>query len=243
MSNKINYETSNTPELIAKAQGGDADAMRLLVEINTPLVKAMTRRYNGFSIDREDLLQIGFIGLIKAVKGFDASYNVRFSTYAVPLIIGEIKRYMRDEGALKIARSIKELSQKIKNFCEVFAYDKGREATLDEICKGLECTRESALEAIESNRGAVSLEQPISTDGTQDSLMNHLEAKRGLDWLDIIQLRDCLKELKPQEKQIIVMRYYNNLTQTKIAQQLGMSQVQISRMESRILKKLKARMK
>ena len=243
MTEKYDYDSGNSVGLILKAQAGDSESLKKMVEINTPLVKAMVRRYNSFKTDREDLLQIGYIGLIKAVKGFDPSYNVRFSTYAVPLIIGEIKRYMRDEGAVKIARSVKELNRKIRCYCENFAFEHGTDATVEDICRGLNCSRESVLEAIESGYAAVSLEQPVFSDGSCDTLLNHLEAKKEPEWLDILQLRECLKELTKEEKQIISMRYYSNLTQSSIAGQLGMSQVQVSRMESRILRKLRAKMK
>ena len=159
------------------------------------------------------------------------------------MIIGEIKRYLRDGGAVRIARSIKELRQRIKAFTAEYVSKNGTEATLDEVCGALGCSREAALEALEAGNAAVSLEQPIFGDGTQDCLMDRLESRSGPDALDIIQLRQCLNELTKEEKQIIAMRYFEDRTQSAIAAVLGTSQVQVSRMESRIIKKLRARMK
>ena len=244
MKQTIDYGQYNSNQLILKAQNGDADAMRELTIANTPLVKAMAKRFNNYTTERDDLLQIGYIGLVKAIKGFDPSFNVKFSTYAVPLIVGEIKRYIRDEGTVKVARSIKELRQKIRVFCDDYRNKNGTEASLKEICCGVQCESDQVLEAIESGYATVSLEQTVSNDdNSNDCLLNKLQSKKDTDWLDIIQLKDSLRELSDTEKQIISMRYYSNLTQTVIAGQLGMSQVQVSRMESRILKKLRCKMK
>lgn len=244
MTQKLDYGSENSMELLTAAKNGDKQAADKLVELNTPLVKSMVRRFSCCSqADRDDLMQIGFVGLIKAIKGFDPTYGVRFSTYAVPMIIGEIKRYLRDGGAVRIARSIKELRQRIKAFTAEYISKNGTEATLDEVCGALGCSWEAALEALEAGNVAVSLEQPIFGDGTQDCLMDRLESRSGPDALDIIQLRQCLNELTKEEKQIIAMRYFEDRTQTAIAAVLGTSQVQVSRMESRIIKKLRARMK
>ncbi len=244
MTQKLDYGSENSMELLTAAKNGDKQAADKLVELNTPLVKSMVRRFSCCSqADRDDLMQIGFVGLIKAIKGFDPTYGVRFSTYAVPMIIGEIKRYLRDGGAVRIARSIKELRQRIKAFTAEYISKSGTEATLDEVCGALGCSREAALEALEAGNAAVSLEQPIFGDGTQDCLMDRLESRSGPDALDIIQLRQCLNELTKEEKQIIAMRYFEDRTQSAIAAVLGTSQVQVSRMESRIIKKLRSRMK
>jgi len=243
MNPNNDYHLYNTNELILKAQNGDQNAMSTLISINTPLVKSIAKRFNG-CLEKEDVLQLGFIGLIKAVKGFDTSYCVKFSTYAVPLILGEIKRYIRDDGAVKIARSIKELRQRIISYNNDFSYKNGREASVSEICKGVGCDRDVVLEAIASGQALVSLEQSINgRDGNTDCLINHLESKREPEWIDIIQLRDCLTDLSDDEKQLISMRYYLNYTQTVIAEKLGMSQVQVSRLESKIIKKLRCKMK
>lgn len=243
MNQNSNYQLYNTEELILKAQNGDETAMETITTINTPLVRSMSKRF-GSCIDKEDIMQIGFIGLIKAVKGFDPSFGVKFSTYAVPLILGEIKRYIRDDGAVKVSRSVKELRHKIVAFNNDFSIKHGREATVNEICQGVNCSPETVIDAIASGHMLISLEQSIAgQDGNSDCLLNHLEAKKEPDWLDIIQLRDCLSDLSDYEKQIISMRYYSNLTQSVIAEKLGMSQVQVSRMESKIIKKLRCKMK
>ena len=153
MTQKLDYGSENSMELLAAAKNGDKQAADKLVELNTPLVKSMVRRFSCCSqADRDDLMQIGFVGLIKAIKGFDPTYGVRFSTYAVPMIIGEIKRYLRDGGAVRIARSIKELRQRIKAFTAEYISKSGTEATLDEVCGALGCSREAALEALEAGR-------------------------------------------------------------------------------------------
>ena len=138
MTQKLDYGSENSMELLTAAKNGDKQAADKLVELNTPLVKSMVRRFSCCSqADRDDLMQIGFVGLIKAIKGFDPTYGVRFSTYAVPMIIGEIKRYLRDGGAVRIARSIKELRQRIKAFTAEYISKNGTEATLDEVCGAL----------------------------------------------------------------------------------------------------------
>lgn len=244
MKQAIDYSQYNSNQLILLAQTGDADAMRELTIVNTPLVKAMAKRFNNFTTERDDLLQIGYIGLVKAIKGFDPSYNVKFSTYAVPLIVGEIKRYIRDEGSVKVARSIKELRQKIRGFCDEYRNKNGIEPSINEICREMQCKADHVLEAIESGYTTVSLEQTVSgDDNSNECLINKLQHKKDTDWLDIIQLKQSLRELTDMEKRIISLRYYSNFTQAVIAELLGMSQVQISRMESRILKKLRCKMK
>ena len=244
MSQSIDYTVLNSDDLILRSQKGDQNALKLLTQTHTPLVKAMVKRFNSCVQDKEDLMQIGYIGLIKAIKGFDPSYNVQFSTYAVPLIIGEIKRYIRDEGAVKVSRSVKELRQRIKNFCQQYLAEFGKEPTIDCICIGVKCSQEQVLEAIESGFAPISLEQTYCMDdGNNDCLLNHIQSKKEIDWLDIIQLKDCVNDLTSQEKNLLSMRYYLNLTQSVIADKLGMSQVQVSRLESKIIKKLRCKMK
>ena len=184
---------ADTAELLKRSHAGDKEARDRLVMENAGLVWSIVRRFIGRGPEPDDLFQIGNIGLIKAIDHFDTELGVRFSTYAVPMIIGEIKRYLRDGGAVRIARSIKELRQRIKAFTAEYISKSGTEATLDEVCSALGCSREAALEALEAGNAAVSLEQPIFGDGTQDCLMDRLESRSGPDALDIIQLRQCLK--------------------------------------------------
>ena len=243
MSQSNDYQLYNTEELILRAKNGDESAMETITTINTPLVRSMSKRFSN-CIDKEDILQIGYIGLIKAVKGFDPSFGVKFSTYAVPLILGEIKRYIRDDGAVKVSRSVKELRHRIIAFNNDFSIKTGREATVSEICQGVNCNEEAVIDAIASGHMLISLEQSVpGADGNSDCLLNHIEAKKEHDWIDIIQLRDCLADLSDDEKQIISMRYYSNLTQSVIAEKMGLSQVQVSRIESKIIKKLRCKMK
>ena len=190
----------------------------------------------------EDLFQIGSIGLLKAVDHFDPSYEVRFSTYAVPMIVGEIKRFLRDDGILKVSRSLKENCGRIYQAKEKLEKELGREPGLDEIAAEVELSLEEVILALESTAEVESLHKTIyQGDGNDISLMDRLpEKENGQEQaLDRIFLDEMLQSLDARERQLIGMRYFQNRTQTEIAAELGVSQVQVSRMEKRILKKLK----
>lgn len=245
MSEEV-YSHEHISTLILHAQSGDKEARETLVKENLPLVKSLVRRFIGKGVEYDDLVQIGHIGLMKAINGYDVSYGVRFSTYAVPLILGELRRYMRDEGVLRVSRSLKELNVKARQMSQKLSIQLGREPSVQEIAQELGCELSELLEAMEASCMPVSLEQPYGNgqeDALGDSLLNHVAAKETMDLTEKIMLRECISQLQQQERQIIVLRYFKSCTQSKIAEQLGLSQVQVSRIESRVLKKLRCRLK
>ena len=203
---------------------------------------SVAKRFLGRGVEMEDLVQIGSIGLLKAIDHFDRSYDVRFSTYAVPMILGEIRRYLRDDGILKVSRSLKENCVRIYSAREKLEKELGREPVLEEIAAAAELSVEEALISLESGAEVESLHKIIyQGDGNDISLMDRLQEKEnGQDLaLNRIFLDEILQKLKVKERQLIYMRYFKDMTQTEIAAELGISQVQVSRMEKRILKQLK----
>ena len=232
----------HTLALIGRSHQGDKAARDLLFEENTGLIYSVAKRFLGRGVEMEDLFQIGSIGLLKAVDHFDPSYEVRFSTYAVPMIVGEIKRFLRDDGILKVSRSLKENCGRIYQAKEKLEKELGREPGLDEIVAEVELSLEEVILALESTAEVESLHKTIyQGDGNDISLMDRLpEKENGQEQaLDRIFLDEMLQSLDARERQLIGMRYFQNRTQTEIAAELGVSQVQVSRMEKRILKKLK----
>lgn len=232
----------HTLALIIKSQQGDKEARDTLFEENAGLVYSVAKRFLGRGVEMEDLVQIGSIGLLKAIDHFDRSYDVRFSTYAVPMILGEIRRYLRDEGILKVSRSLKENCVRIYSAREKLEKELGREPVLEEIAAAAELSVEEALISLESGAEVESLHKIIyQGDGNDISLMDRLQEKEnGQDLaLNRIFLDEILQKLKVKERQLIYMRYFKDMTQTEIAAELGISQVQVSRMEKRILKQLK----
>ena len=232
----------HTLALIGRSHQGDKEARDTLFKENTGLIYSVAKRFLGRGVEMEDLFQIGSIGLLKAVDHFDPSYEVRFSTYAVPMIVGEIKRFLRDDGILKVSRSLKENCGRIYQAKEKLEKELGREAGLDEIAAEVELSLEEVILALESTAEVESLHKTIyQGDGNDISLMDRLpEKENGQEQaLDRIFLDEMLQSLDARERQLIGMRYFQNRTQTEIAAELGVSQVQVSRMEKRILKKLK----
>lgn len=231
----------HTLALIGRSQQGDKEARDTIFQENTGLIYSVARRFLGRGVEMEDLFQIGSIGLLKAVDHFDASYEVRFSTYAVPMIAGEIKRYLRDDGILKVSRRLKENCAKIYQEREYLEREWGREPTLEEISEATKLSVEEVVMALESTAEVESLHKTIyQGDGSDISLMDRIpEKENGQEQvLDRIFLDEMLTSLDVQERRLICMRYFKNMTQTEIAAELGVSQVQVSRMEKRILKNL-----
>ena len=232
----------HTLALIIKSQQGDKEARDTIFEENAGLVYSVAKRFLGRGVEMEDLVQIGSIGLLKAIDHFDRSYDVRFSTYAVPMILGEIRRYLRDDGILKVSRSLKENCVRIYSAREKLEKELGREPVLEEIAAAAKLSVEEALISLESGAEVESLHKIIyQGDGNDISLMDRLQEKEnGQDQaLNRIFLDEILQKLKVKERQLIYMRYFKDMTQTEIAAELGISQVQVSRMEKRILKQLK----
>lgn len=232
----------DTLELIKRSKEGDKEARDRVVTENMGLVWSIVRRFTNRGHEMEDLFQIGTIGLIKAIDKFDSSYNVKFSTYAVPMITGEIKRFLRDDGMIKVSRSLKESAAKIRAFREKCGNMYGREPTIEEIERELNITREEILMALETGAEVESLYKTIyQGDGSPIYLIDKLtEAKdESENMIDKLALKEIIASLDEKEQLIIKLRYFKDRTQTDIANVLGISQVQVSRMEKRILKILR----
>ena len=227
--------------LIGRAHQWDKAARDLLFEENTGLIYSVAKRFLGRGVEMEDLFQIGSIGLLKAVDKFDMSYDVKFSTYAVPMIIGEIKRYLRDDGILKVSRSLKENHYRIYQVREALTRRLEREPTTGEMAAEMGISIEELVMTMESGAEVESLHKTIyQGEGTEISLMDKLPEKenRQEKALDRIFLEEILGTLEAKERRLIYMRYFQNMTQMEIAHELGVSQVQVSRMEKRILRSL-----
>ena len=232
----------HTLALITKSQQGDKKARDTVFEENTGLIYSVAKRFVGRGVEMEDLIQIGSIGLLKAVDHFNASFEVKFSTYAVPMIAGDIKRYLRDDGILKVIRSLKENCVRIYSAREKLEKELGREPVMEEIAQSAQLSVDEVVMSLESGAEVESLHKIIyQGDGNDISLMDRLQEKEnGQDAaLNRIFLDEILKKLDARERQLIYMRYFKDMTQTEIAAEMGISQVQVSRMEKRILKQLK----
>ncbi len=236
----------HTLELIKRAQQGDDNAREVLVQENMGLVWCLVRRFNNRGYELEDLFQIGSIGLLKSIDKFDLSFNVKFSTYAVPMIVGEIKRFLRDDGIIKVSRSLKETAYKIRVMKEELIKEYNREPTISEIAAGLDLAVEDVALALESNAEVESLNAVIyQGDGkaiTLSEKLNEAPSEQN-NVVDKMILKELIEKLLPIERELITLRYFEDLTQTEIADQLNISQVQVSRIEKRILNKLKTMMK
>ena len=232
----------HTCELIRQAKEGNLEARSRLVEENIGLIWSVVRRFQGRGYENEDLFQIGSIGLLKCIDHFDLDRDVKFSTYAVPLIMGEIKRFLRDDGMVKVSRSLKEMNYRIKKETEAYQKEHNREPTLHEISVTLQADESDILMAMESGQEIHSLHQIIyQGDGDEIHLEDRIEQQEDViedatNRMYIDQLLDCLAV---DERRLIEMRYFENQTQTSVAQTLGISQVQVSRLEKKILKKLR----
>ena len=231
-----------TCELIRQAKEGNKKAQEILVEENTGLIWSVVKRFQGRGYDKEDLFQIGSIGLLKCIDNFDLERKVKFSTYAVPLIMGEIKRFLRDDGLVKVSRSLKEASYKIKREKEHYEKLYNREPTLKEIAATLDMDDSDILMAMESGQDVCSLHQVIyQNEGDEIHLEDKLEQQSDLieQTVDNIYIQELLQKLNEQERKLIELRYFQNQTQAVIAGIMGISQVQVSRMEKKILEKLR----
>ncbi len=231
-----------TFELIRQSQAGEMQAKEQLMIIHSGLIWNVVRRFIGRGVELEDLYQIGAIGLIRAIDKFDFSYDVKFSTYAVPLISGEIKRFLRDDGMIKISRNLKENQWKIKRAMEQFAHEHGREATVEELSAILELEPEEIVLSMEAVVEIESMDQKVFRgDGKEISLKERIpdEKNEEEELLDKLFLEQLMEGLDKRDKELIVLRYFENKTQTQVAKSLGISQVQVSRLEKRILRRMK----
>ena len=234
-------------KIIERAQSGSKEDMTKLIEDNNGLIWSIVRRFGGRGYDIEDLYQIGCIGFIKAIQRFDTSFEVRLSTYAVPYILGEIKRYIRDDGPIKVSRSIKELNVKILELQKEYFNKYGRDITLEEISKELKISKEEITMAMDSTRPVDSIESAKYKDNKTDKTVSILEQiSTGKDEQTEITNRITIKkligELDDKEKEIIMLRYYKQKTQMQVSKILGITQVQVSRIERKVLEKMKRKL-
>lgn len=231
----------DTIELIKMAQNGDEEAFERIITENTPLIWSVVKHFLNRKYDAEDLFQVGALGLIKSVKKFDLSYNVKFSTYAVPMIMGELKRFMRDDGFIKVSRPLKELAVKINRKIESILKETGREPTIDELAKFLNVSREDIVSALESSRDVESIYSTVYQGESNDiCLMDKLVAPDTENkTIDSIVINEMLERLDEKERNIVRLRYFEDKTQTETAEIIGISQVQVSRSEKKILQKLR----
>lgn len=238
----------NTYEKIEKAQSGDEEAMASLVKNNLGLVYNIAKRFSGRGYELEDLNQIGALGLIKSIKKFDTSFDVQLSTYSVPFIMGEIKRYIRDDGKIKVSRSIKELGAKINQIQKEYYLKNDQDIKIEQIAEILKIPKEDIALAIDANSSAIvtSINEPVynkdssKTLNVEDIIPDTKNQEAMIN--DKLTVNKLIEELQPQEKQIVMMRYYKGSTQTEVAKILGISQVQVSRIEKRILYSMKQKL-
>ena len=232
-----------TAELIRRSQDGDKEARDTLIQENMGLVHHVVRRFLGRGAEAEDLTQIGAIGLMKAIERFDLSYEVRFSTYAVPMIAGEIRRFLRDDSMLKVSRSLKELAVKAAKLREKLFMEQGEEPGIPELARQLGVEPEELVLACDSCSEVESLHKIIyQGDGEGVSLMERVEEKRDDQeaLLTGMLVRELLDTLEPKERRLILLRFFYDKTQAQVAGELGMTQVQVSRAEKRILRKMRS---
>lgn len=234
-----------TLQLILHSQEGQVEAREVLVKENVGLIWSIVRRFSNRGYELDDLFQIGCIGLLKAIDKFDTSYDVQFSTYAVPMIIGEIKRFIRDDGMIKVSRSLKEMGNKARITREVLNSQYGREPTIEEIANHMGASVEEIVLALESSSEVESLHKTIyQGDGNPIYLLDKVKSMEdeSSKIIDLLALRDILGQLTPKEKEIITLRYFQDKTQTEIAEKMGISQVQVSRLEKKILENMKKKL-
>ncbi|MDQ0213753.1 RNA polymerase sporulation-specific sigma factor [Oikeobacillus pervagus] len=230
-------------DLIKKSQEGDQESRDLLVQRNMRLVWSVVQRFLNRGYEPDDLFQIGCIGLLKSVDKFDLSYDVKFSTYAVPMIIGEIQRFIRDDGTVKVSRSLKEMGNRIRKAKDELTKKFGRVPTINELANFLEISPEEIVMAQEASRAPSSIHETVyENDGDPITLLDQIADQNDHQWFDKIALKEAIRELDERERLIVYLRYYKDQTQSEVAERLGISQVQVSRLEKKILVQMKERM-
>ena len=230
-----------TISLIVQAQSGDEEAKNALIAHNYPLVKSVIRKFKNKGVDYDDLFQLGCVGFVKAINNFDTSYGVRFSTYAVPMIAGEVKRFLRDDGYIKVSRAVKSLSIQINKFINTLRLSGSDNIDLSLVAKHFNIDVQEVVFALDAARYPISLSEKSDDDDERGvSLIDKIAATNKAETqIDHFILKELIKNLSPRERKIIIMRYYRDKTQSEIAAELGVSQVQVSRLENKILEKMK----
>lgn len=229
-------------ELFIKIKQGDEDARQTFINGNLRLVLSVIQRFYGRGENADDLFQVGCVGLIKAIDNFDLSQNVQFSTYAVPMIIGEVKRYLRDNNSIRVSRSIRDLAYKVMQFRERYLREKGKEATLEIIAKELGVTIEEISFSLDAIQDPVSLQEPVYNDGAENIyIIDQVKDSKNTDeeWTEKMTIMQIMKKLSDKEKMIIMKRFFDGRTQMEVAEEIGISQAQVSRLEKNAIAHIK----
>ena len=237
---KVSYE--DNLQLIPLAKEGNTEALNKLIEANLPLVTSISKKFTNRGYEYEDIYQIGFMGLVKAIKNFDEKYNVKFSTYAVPMIIGEIKRFLRDDGMIKVSRNVKSLAKKLHFDKEALTKELNREPTVEELAQFSGMDKEEILFALESSASMQYLYEVIHQDDGSPVLLIDKLSENAIEDKNITEklaLKEALRNLDTKSRQIIVLRYFKDKTQIQVAKMLGISQVQVSRIEKKVLQEMR----
>ena len=232
-------------ELLKKSRQGDKQAREELISGNLRLVLSLVQKFSNRGENPDDLFQVGCIGLMKAIDNFNPELDVRFSTYGVPMIVGEIRRFLRDNNAIRVSRSMRDMAYRAMQAKENFIHEFGREPTIEEVAKKLECKKEEVVLALESVVDPVSLYEPVYSDGGDTIfVMDQVgDSNDDRDWLEEISLRDAIRSLGEREKKILTLRFLAGRTQTEVAQEIGISQAQVSRLEKSALERIKGQMR
>ena len=229
-------------ELFIKIKEGDNEARNKFINGNLRLVLSVIQRFYGRGENADDLFQVGCVGLIKAIDNFDLSQNVQFSTYAVPLIIGEVKRYLRDNNSIRVSRSVRDLAYKVIQFKERFNKENGRDPKIEEIAKELEVTKEDISFSLDAIQDPVSLQEPVYNDGSENIyIMDQVKDSKNTDelWAEKMTIKGALEKLNDKEKMIVTKRFFDGRTQMEVADEIGISQAQVSRLEKSAIQHIK----
>ena len=253
MLNKVEIcgvNTSNLPllskeekeELFVKIKAGDEEARNTFINGNLRLVLSVIQRFYGRGENADDLFQVGCVGLIKAIDNFDLSQNVQFSTYAVPMIIGEVKRYLRDNNSIRVSRSVRDLAYKAIQYKEKYTKENGREPRIEEIAKELGVTREEITFSFDAIQDPISLQEPIYNDGSENLyIMDQVKDSKNTDelWAENMTIAGALEKLNEKERMIVTKRFFDGRTQMEVADEIGISQAQVSRLEKSAIEHIK----
>ena len=229
-------------ELLYKIKEGDNEARDIFINGNLRLVLSVIQRFYRKSESADDLFQVGCVGLIKAIDNFDISQKVQFSTYAVPMIIGEVKRYLRDNNSIRVSRSVRDLAYKIIQYKEKYTKEFGREPSVEEIAKELQVEKEDIAFSLDAIQDPISLQEPVYNDGTENIfIMDQVKDKKNTDelWAEKMTMIQAMKKLNEKEKMIITKRFFDGRTQMEVAEEIGISQAQVSRLEKNAIEHIK----
>ena len=229
-------------ELLIKIKAGDEEARQAFIYGNLRLVLSVIQRFYGRGESADDLFQVGCVGLIKAIDNFDLSQNVQFSTYAVPMIVGEIKRYLRDNNSIRVSRSIRDLAYKVIQYKERYLKENNREPTVEEIAKELQVEKEDIAFSLDAIQDPLSLQEPVYNDGSESIyIMDQVKDSKNTDelWAEKMTIMQIMKKLNKKEKEIITRRFFDGKTQMEVADEIGISQAQVSRLEKNAIDRIK----